>query len=106
LSDPVIFGIGVATAPGIYWATFLVCDAVEAFIRRRGKYAAGYFVRTMDGRLEGGKHISARPLLSTPTIRGRAYLLTLFREGPKEPRAQRVRNPPMEPLDDEEEGDA
>jgi hypothetical protein len=105
VSPLAIFGIGVVTAPGIWWLVFLAVDHAEAFFHRRRKYAAGYFARTMDARLEAGKHISARPLLSTRPIRGRAYLLTLFKEGPKEPTAEeRVREPTpfTEPLDDED----
>ncbi len=102
MSAPVVFGLGIASAAPIYFGVCFLLDTAGRLIRRRRKYAAGYFVRTMDGRLEAGKHISARPLLCTPTTRGRAYLLTLFKEGPNEPRAEeRVRNPPFtEPLDD------
>jgi hypothetical protein len=89
VSPTFTFVLGIVCAPGIFWALKRLNSAAGTFVSRREKYAAGHFVRIMEGRLESGKRTSCRPLLSLPPIRGRAYLLMLFKEGPKEPTAER-----------------
>jgi hypothetical protein len=99
-----LFVGGVLLAFPIYYGVARLLDAVVNAVRNRQRKPAAYMVRILDAKLEGGRRVSFRPLLTWKIPRDRSWALVLLKEGPREPTAgdPPVKRPFTEPLDDPE----
>jgi len=103
--EALLFVAGVLLASPIYYGVAWLLDAVVNAVRNRQRKPAAYMVRIVDAKLESGKRLSFRPLLTWKFPRGRSWVLVLLKEGPNEPEVEDIamKRPFTEPLDDDPE---